>query len=70
VPLTPATEHLIGEAELRAMKRTAYLVNIARGRVIDTDSASVKGGHSKYTKLFALAQDVLTELRVAGEQSK
>ncbi len=35
VPLTPATEHLIGEAELRAMKRTAYLVNIARGRVID-----------------------------------
>ena len=35
VPLTPATEHLIGEAELRAMKRTTYLVNIARGRVID-----------------------------------
>jgi len=35
VPLTPATEHLIGETELRAMKRTAYLVNIARGRVID-----------------------------------
>ncbi len=35
VPLTPATEHLIGEAELHAMKHTAYLVNIARGRVID-----------------------------------
>jgi phosphoglycerate dehydrogenase-like enzyme len=35
VPLTPATEHLIGEAELRSMKPSAYLVNIARGRVID-----------------------------------
>jgi phosphoglycerate dehydrogenase-like enzyme len=35
VPLTPQTEKLIGEAELRAMRPGAYLVNIARGRVID-----------------------------------
>lgn len=35
VPLTAETERLIGEAELRAMKPGAYLVNIARGRVID-----------------------------------
>lgn len=35
VPLTPETEHMIGEAELRSMKSNAYLVNIARGRVID-----------------------------------
>lgn len=35
VPLTPETEHLIGESELRAMKSHAYLVNIARGHVID-----------------------------------
>ena len=34
-PLTPETERLIGEAELRFMKPTAYLVNIARGRVVD-----------------------------------
>jgi phosphoglycerate dehydrogenase-like enzyme len=34
-PLTPETEHLIGEAELRSMRRNAYLVNIARGSVID-----------------------------------
>ncbi|WP_084658533.1 D-2-hydroxyacid dehydrogenase [Thermogemmatispora onikobensis] len=34
-PLTPETERLIGEPELRAMRRTAYLVNVARGRVID-----------------------------------
>src|SRR5260370_1601169 len=35
LPLTAETEHLIGEAELRAMKPNAYLVNIARGRVLD-----------------------------------
>lgn len=38
VPLTPETEGLIGEPELRAMRRTAYLVNIARGKVIDEDA--------------------------------
>jgi phosphoglycerate dehydrogenase-like enzyme len=35
LPLTPETEHFIGEAELRAMKPTAYLVNIARGAIVD-----------------------------------
>lgn len=35
VPLTPDTEHLIGEAELRVMRPNAYLVNIARGRIVD-----------------------------------
>jgi phosphoglycerate dehydrogenase-like enzyme len=35
VPLTPETDKLIGEAELRAMKSHAYLVNVARGRVVD-----------------------------------
>jgi phosphoglycerate dehydrogenase-like enzyme len=35
LPMTPATEHFIGEAELRAMKPTAYLVNIARGAIVD-----------------------------------
>ena len=33
--LTPATRGLIGEAELRRMKPGAYLVNTARGAVID-----------------------------------
>ena len=35
VPLTPETDHLIGEEELRSMKSNAYLVNIARGHVLD-----------------------------------
>ncbi len=35
VPVTSATRRLIGERELRAMRRTAYLINIARGSVVD-----------------------------------
>ena len=34
-PLTPETRHLIGAAELRAMKPTAVLINTARGPVVD-----------------------------------
>ncbi len=36
VPLTPETRGLIGEAALRRMKPTAYLINMARGPVVDT----------------------------------
>jgi len=35
MPLTPKTEKMIGEPELRAMRPNAYLVNIARGGVVD-----------------------------------
>ena len=35
VPLTRETEKMIGEAELRAMRPHGYLVNLARGRVVD-----------------------------------
>jgi phosphoglycerate dehydrogenase-like enzyme len=35
VPLTAETEHLIGEEELRAMQPHSYLVNVARGRVVN-----------------------------------
>jgi phosphoglycerate dehydrogenase-like enzyme len=34
VPLTRETEGMIGEAELRAMKESAYLVNIGRGGTV------------------------------------
>jgi glyoxylate reductase len=35
LPLLASTRHYIGEPELRAMKRGAYLVNTARGPIVD-----------------------------------
>ena len=35
VPLTPATRGMIGEREIGLMKRSAYLVNVARAAIID-----------------------------------
>ncbi|MCL6510565.1 MAG: C-terminal binding protein [Anaerolineae bacterium] len=34
-PLTPATRHVIGEAQLRRMKPGAFLINTSRGAVVD-----------------------------------
>jgi phosphoglycerate dehydrogenase-like enzyme len=48
--LTPVTRGMIGETQLRQMKRTAYLVNTARGAIVDE---------------AALIQ-ALTEGRIAG----
>ncbi len=50
MPLTPDTRGMIGEAELRAMKPSAVLVNIARGPVV-VESALI---------------DALREGRIAG----
>jgi D-3-phosphoglycerate dehydrogenase / 2-oxoglutarate reductase len=38
LPATPETRGLIGEAELRAMKPTAYLINTSRGALVDEDA--------------------------------
>ena len=38
VPLTPETRHLIGREQLRQMRPTAYLINVARGGVVDHDA--------------------------------
>jgi phosphoglycerate dehydrogenase-like enzyme len=36
-PLTAATRGLLGEAQFRAMKRTAFLINCARGALVKTN---------------------------------
>ena len=35
-PLTQETQHMFSDAEFRAMKPTAYLINTARGGIVDT----------------------------------
>jgi phosphoglycerate dehydrogenase-like enzyme len=44
--LTPETERIIGQAELAAMRRDCWLVNVARGRHVDTDAlvAALRSG--------------------------
>jgi phosphoglycerate dehydrogenase-like enzyme len=37
-PATPDTRHIIGAAELEAMRGDAWLVNVARGSLVDTDA--------------------------------
>jgi len=38
VPLTPETHHLIGAQELSLMKPSAFLINTARGKVVDEEA--------------------------------
>jgi glyoxylate reductase len=55
VALTPETRHLFGEKQFRRMKRTAVLVNTARGPVIDEAAlaTALRAG-----ELFAAGLDV------------
>jgi glyoxylate reductase len=46
VPLMESTHHLIGERELKLMKKTAYLINSARGPIVD-EKALVKALQEK-----------------------
>lgn len=53
VPLLPSTTHLLGEAQFRLMKRSAYLINTSRGPVID-EAALVEALREKVIKGAAL----------------
>lgn len=46
-PLTPATDRLFDKARLARMRKGAYLVNTARGRIVDTDALveALRSGH-------------------------
>jgi glyoxylate reductase len=55
VPLTPQTQRLIGAAELKRMKPTACLINVARGPVVDTDALTES---LAARRIYAAALDV------------
>ena len=46
-PLHPETEHMINDESLKLFKRGAYLVNTARGKLVERDSIvrALEGGH-------------------------
>lgn len=52
-PLNQATRHLIGEKELRKMKETAFLINTARGPIVD-EAALVKALREGWIKGAAI----------------
>ena len=54
-PLTPATHHMISDAEFGLMKRSAIVVNVGRGPVID-ESALIRALQSK--QIAAASLDV------------
>jgi phosphoglycerate dehydrogenase-like enzyme len=37
IPLTRETQGMIGEQQLRTMKRTSYLINVSRGKIVQED---------------------------------
>ncbi len=67
VPLNDKTRHLIDERRLRLMKKGAYIVNTARGAIIDQDGLIrvLESGH-----LSGVALDVFENEPHAGKPSK
>lgn len=58
LPFTRETRHFFGKSEIEAMKRTAYLINIARGGVVD-ESALIAVLRGK--KIAGAALDVFEQ---------
>lgn len=58
VPLTKDTRDLIGEKELKLMKRTAFLINVARGEIVN-EKALAKALKEKW--IAGAATDVFSQ---------
>jgi len=73
VVLTRETRNMLGEAELVLMKRGAYVVNTARGKVIDEAALAraIAAGHIAGAAIDAFAEEPLpadSPLRALGDQ--
>ncbi len=68
-PLTEQTRGLIGNKELRQMKRDAYLINTARGGIVDEDALfdSLKSGRLAGAALDCFETEPATEPHRFGE---
>ena len=62
--LNGETRHLVGEAELRAMKPTAYLINVSRGAIVD-EAALIKALLEK--RIAGAALDVYSQEPLAKQ---
>ena len=60
-PLTPETRNIIGEKLFAAMKPTAYLINVARGGVVDEPAlmAALESGTIAGAALDVFSQEPL-----------
>lgn len=63
LPLTPETTGLLGERELRAMKPTGYLVNVARGAIVEQEALvrALREGWIAGAALDVFAEEPLPE---------
>lgn len=68
MPRTPETLGMIGEAQLAAMKPTAYVVNVARGGLIDEQAlvAALDAGEIAGAALDVFVQEPPTEKTLTG----
>jgi phosphoglycerate dehydrogenase-like enzyme len=62
-PLTPETHHMISDAEFRVMKRTAIVINVGRGPVIDEQALihALRGGQVAAASLDVFENEPLPE---------
>jgi len=63
VPYTPDTDHMIGAEQIGAMKETAMLVGISRGKIIDEAAlaAALHDGKLAFAALDVFAHEPLPE---------
>jgi len=71
-PLTEKTRNLIGEKELERMKKTAWLINTARGGVVDEEALieALRGGEIAGAAIDTFRQEPPEDLRRLCEAGK